>query len=321
MTLLLQDRYHGNGDIPVTALANDPDCAGVIVKVFEGESYDTSWFLTWWPQLLKALDDGKFEAVGAYDWVLFHEDGAQQFADAKAVVDRFGGWERRGVLPPIADIERGDQHTPIIASRVLASCKAWTAAAAKAGFTRRIQYGRSLQRDLGISDHMGFTDLWTPRYNGNNWTGWQTWLGEPPLPGWHLSDVRLWQGTNGREGPVTTLGGQKLDTSLWTGSLDELHAFAGLTNPGGGDDDMTDDQIAQALGFADAGSAKQRMAFMKGQDDAAKTPPVNTPPADPKQAAEYARGHALATNALAGGGGGLPEHTHDTEGKTGGVSA
>jgi hypothetical protein len=203
-------------------------------------------------------------------------------------------------------------------------CYEWTAAAAKAGFTHRILYGRSLLNDLAIADHMGFTDLWTPRYPAGSpaWVDWRTWLGAPPVIGWELDDVRLVQGSNGKIGAAPhVLGGQSLDTSLWTGTLEELHAFAGLTDPGGGENDMSDDQIAQALGFSDAGSAKQRFAFSKGQDDASKTPPVNAPPDDPKQAAEYKRGHDLVTNVLAGGGG-LAPHEHDTPaGKTGGVSA
>jgi hypothetical protein len=82
-------------------------------------------------------------------------------------------------------------------------------------------YGASLMRDLGITDHMGCTDLWVARYNSK-------------LPkdtyesfGWRLKDVRLWQFSDGdinlTNWPCSIPGFGKSDTSI---SLDgNLTAF------------------------------------------------------------------------------------------------
>lgn len=227
--LLFRDLYHGNGDINVTAYANDPRCAGLILKLFEGENYDTSWFERYWPQLMKARDDGKFEAHGAYDWLIFHSNGGTQFLKAKAVIDKFGGWERKGVFPPFADVEWG-QNSDATKASVIRCCKEWNTQAEKSGSHERILYGRSLINGFGITDHMGFTGLWTPRYPAGSpaWEAWQTWLGNPPVNGWKFEEVRLVQGSNAVQGASPRdLGGRWLDTSFWTGTLDELRAFVG----------------------------------------------------------------------------------------------
>jgi GH25 family lysozyme M1 (1,4-beta-N-acetylmuramidase) len=175
---------------------------GAILKAWDGTRFnDGGWLRRHWPAVRDAGGDryGDNWFRGAYLFLEFLQDGADQ-ADAylKAVEDA-GGWGSGDILP-VVDVELGNpgktaaDGTQLVAPHAnqgaskqqLIDCVTACAERIKQQTDRRvILYGRGAMRDLEINNRMGCDLVWNPGYTATM-----------PLHGleaWKLDEVVLWQ--------------------------------------------------------------------------------------------------------------------------------
>ncbi|HYM54138.1 MAG TPA: glycoside hydrolase family 25 protein [Solirubrobacteraceae bacterium] len=145
-------------------VAAGPPWHGAIIKATEGLHYAPPWFGFQWQAIEQAagsrLGDDFFR--GTYHYLHFALPGADQadyFAD---LVQKAGGW-RLGDLPPVVDVESAN-NAGCSRPQVEECVGAFVARMHERGCPEVILYGGSLLYDLGITDHMGCSDLWVARY-------------------------------------------------------------------------------------------------------------------------------------------------------------
>jgi GH25 family lysozyme M1 (1,4-beta-N-acetylmuramidase) len=219
--------YDANGHPDWTELSYDPRYFGAILKALEGISYPKGapWFAAQWPSLRKAGGDryGKTWFRGAYHYLLMNDDGAKQAEAYLATIEAAGGWGP-GDLPPIVDVERGQEGSSnhgASKQQVIDVTTAWAETIRSALGGTVLLYGRGAMRDLGITEHMGCDYLWAPQYNHQ--------LDSTASIGWATELVKLWQYTDGTttftRDPNTAPGLGATDTSKYLGSLEDLQAL------------------------------------------------------------------------------------------------
>lgn len=228
-TILFPDlyRYTASGKPDWTELSADPRYFGAILKGLEGSSYPAGepWFLEQWPKLREAGREryGKTWFRGAYHHLMLRSDGAQQAEAFLMLIEKAGGWGA-GDLPPIADLERGQEggrNHDVSKQQVEDVAGAWaeTIRAALGGTV--LLYGRDAMRALGITSRMGFDHLWAPQYNHQ--------LDSTEPIGWPRELVKLWQYSDGKteftKDPSWAPGIGPCDMNKFLGTLDDLQVM------------------------------------------------------------------------------------------------
>lgn len=212
---LLVDYYAGDKRPDLAAVAADSRYAGAIVKATEGLYYDGGeWFEREWASARAQKGYGDTWLRGCYHFLKFNQDGAKQADYYLKAVDAAGGWAK-GDLWPIVDVELGGERNSnrlASASQVIDRTTAFARQVTLVTGRQVMLYGNGAMRDLSITDRMGCSWLWCPRYT-------------PTLPamiyqraGWTLEQLVLWQyagdGTGFLAGyPTETPDGKKIDHS------------------------------------------------------------------------------------------------------------
>lgn len=141
------------------ALAQAPSVAGVILKATQGLSYSPAWFQNNWPAARGASPSryGSSWFRGCYHFGVPTASGSDQADYLLAAVASAGGWDS-GDMAAIWDLEgaawTAPQQVVDISSDFSARIKAETG---KAPWL----YSGSTIASMGITDHMGFGNLWT----------------------------------------------------------------------------------------------------------------------------------------------------------------
>jgi GH25 family lysozyme M1 (1,4-beta-N-acetylmuramidase) len=239
---LLVDVYSGDvGGKPYWAgLAADAGYFGAVIKATEGLYYPTSsgfaWFAQNWP-IVKSIGGERYCLSwfrGAYHFLKFNQDGAEQADFYLACVNRAGGWAK-GDLWPIVDVELGNEknsNQQASAQQIIDCTTAW--ADRVRGETGRdiMLYGSGAMRDKAITSRMGCDWLWLPRYTAT-------------LPkiiyeriGWTLDRVALWQycgdGVGFLDGyptEVPNFGRVDISTLLLSGGVEALRSKLWAEDP------------------------------------------------------------------------------------------
>ena len=154
----LSDIYSGDIKEPdFGALVAATNIVGVILKVTQGTSYDTAWFLKNWPKARAAGAEryGSTWFRGAYHFGV-PTDGAKQADYALDTIERAGGWSG-GDLPLAWDIE-GNAWKDNDALRRKISMQFAARYLQRTG-QKPYLYANG---DIGIGPDDGFSMLWTP---------------------------------------------------------------------------------------------------------------------------------------------------------------
>jgi hypothetical protein len=167
------------------ALAAQPRVVGCILKATEGTYYAPPWFTANWNRVRVAGGSryGSSWFRGCYHFGRPEYPGALQADFLLAAVERAGGFGD-GDMPPAWDIEgsswKSKQQVVDISSAFAARIKQ------RIGKTPLL-YAGSLIRDMGITNHMGFSQLWSPQISMQ-------------AAAWPVSQYALWQyaGDGGR---------------------------------------------------------------------------------------------------------------------------
>jgi len=183
-------------------LASTSGYFGAILKAWDGTRFnDGGWFQKNWPALRDAGGDRYGDAWfrGAYLFLEFLQNGADQADAYLKAVDAAGGWDHGDILP-IIDVEQGGEGKPAANGKPAVSahpnhsaskqqvidCATACANRIRECTGRRvILYGRGAMRDLGINDRMGCDLVWNPAYTAT--------MVMHGLEAWNLEDVVLWQ--------------------------------------------------------------------------------------------------------------------------------
>lgn len=156
--------------LPGLKLGGDKEVIGCIVKASEGLGWGyEDWFVQSWQRLGKLAGPQFFR--GAYHFLRFSVDGAQQCDYLCDLVERAGGWSPWDMMPWV-DVEAGGQgrfwegHDPDKLNELDPATKARYAnliTACVTGFVKRFKertglrvavYGRGIYRDLGMRSCM-----------------------------------------------------------------------------------------------------------------------------------------------------------------------
>jgi lysozyme len=175
---------------------------GAILKAWDGIQFnDRGWFQRHWPAVREAGGDryGQSWFRGAYLFLEFLRDGAQQADAYLKAVESAGDWSEGDILP-IIDVELGGEGRPAADGKAavaphpnrsaskqqIIDCVTACANRIKDQKGRRvILYGRGAMRDLGINDRMGCDLVWNPAYTATMVTH--------GLEAWSLEEIVLWQ--------------------------------------------------------------------------------------------------------------------------------
>lgn len=222
MSIIIADRYSGDGPSDWQALAAAGTCMGAFLKVTEGIEYKTDWFRENWPALRAAggARYGQSWFRGAYHYLIFHDDAAQQADYFLQTIDAAGGFDC-GDLLPVVDVELGK---PTSANH---KASAQQIVDCTSAFVKRLKdllgcpvilYGRGAMQKRQIQHRMECDYLWLPRYNHE--------MGPTEDFGWPRERVLLWQYTDGEyrhpEYPHQVDGLGPTDLSIYHGDLDHL---------------------------------------------------------------------------------------------------
>jgi hypothetical protein len=199
------------GPLPnFTALAQQPRIVGCILKATQGVSYAPNWFTVNWPRL-RAAGGGRYGSSwfrGCYHYGVPSASGAAQADFVLAAIQRAGGWNADGDMPPAWDLEDG-------------SNKLWTSVASKqqvcdisSQFAERIKsrlgrapilYTGATWRGYGITSDCGFSQMWSSH------------LDKMAPYGWPNARYALWQyaGDGKFYNPATAVYGFPLAIPGW----------------------------------------------------------------------------------------------------------
>ncbi len=180
-------------------LVNDARFYGAILKATQGTkgwSNDKGWFARNWP-LLKTVAGDRYGSTwfrGAYLFLNFWQDGADQADNYLDVINDAGGWDNGDIIP-IVDVELGQDGTDgkhkrnpnrDASAQKIIDCTTACAERIKSVTGRNVMlYGRGAMRDKGITDKMGCDAVWNPAYTRQ--------MTRHGLEAWTLDDIALWQ--------------------------------------------------------------------------------------------------------------------------------
>lgn len=183
-------------------LADTDNYYGAILKAWDGTRFkDGGWFQRHWPAVRDAGGDryGDNWFRGAYLFLEFLQDGAEQADAYLQAVEDAGGWGLGDILP-IVDVELGSEGRPAAdgkpavpphpnrsaTKKQVIDCVTACAERISQKTNRRvILYGRGAMRDLEINDRMGCDLVWNPAYTAT--------MIRHGLEAWELGEIVLWQ--------------------------------------------------------------------------------------------------------------------------------
>ncbi|MBV9247619.1 MAG: hypothetical protein JO227_00015 [Acetobacteraceae bacterium] len=183
-------------------LAGSKGFFGVILKAWDGTSFnDGGWFQRHWPAVREAGGDryGVSWFRGAYLFLEFAQDGAEQADAYLKAVEGAGGWDSGDILPIIDAEQGGETHPNRRASKQqVIDCVTACANRINGQVNRRVMlYGRGLMRDLEINDRMGCDVVWNPAYTAT--------MVRHGLEAWSLEEIVLWQYCGDGTAAIATL--------------------------------------------------------------------------------------------------------------------
>ena len=190
---LMVDLYRKElgGKPPMTQIVDTPFLSGVLLKCTQGLSYDTAWFLKYWPMIGQLAGDrhGVSFFRGAYQYLVFAQDGKKQALYYAKTLKAAGGWDPDLDIRPIVDVENGSDPKQAAASaqQVIDVTTAYAEAIEDELGVRPMLYGGSAIRGRKITSHMGCAKLWCARYTAKLPSKTYTQMG------WALPDVWGWQ--------------------------------------------------------------------------------------------------------------------------------
>jgi GH25 family lysozyme M1 (1,4-beta-N-acetylmuramidase) len=225
--ILIPDRYWQDVKANWTALGSSANFNGAILKATDGTSLPASeeWFKANWATTKIAAGDryGDDFFRGAYHYLEFFDDGAEQAKHYLQTVEDAGDWDT-GDLLPIVDVERGGSKRRNFAADAarIEDClgKFTTALRDEMGAdTQIILYAGGVFRDLNVQLSELCNYLWAARYGSA--------LGSYEQYGWGDDRVALWQYTDGTYNytayPSEAPGLGRTDLSVYRGA--DLDAF------------------------------------------------------------------------------------------------
>lgn len=207
---------NGRPNWPALA-ALGPPWHGAIIKATEGVAYNPLWFAWNWRAVRDAGGDryGVDWFRGAYHFLKFNTDGTAQADYYLKAIDAAGGFAI-GDFWPIVDVELGGEtNTNQKATKQqIIDCTTAFANRVEEKTGRKVMlYGNGAMRDRQISDRMGCSYLWCPRYT-------QTLPSEIyTRAGWDLASLVMWQYCGDGVGaligyPMTAPNFGKVDVSV-----------------------------------------------------------------------------------------------------------
>lgn len=176
------------------ALAQRSDIVGVILKATQGSSYAPAWFVNNWPRAKVAGIRGCYHFADPYS------TGTQQADFFMTHVQRAGGLQSSD-MPVAFDLEgsawTSNQQIVDVASSFSARIVEWTG-------RPPILYTGATVRDRGITNRMGYSQMWTPHLDMSK-------------AGWPLSSYVLWQyaGDGKLYNPASAVYGFPLAIAGW----------------------------------------------------------------------------------------------------------
>lgn len=209
--LLIVDLYWQDQKKPAwPALLANPQISvvGAIIKATQGVSYYTDaieWFKKQWA-LLAELDLRR----GAYHYLNFNQSGVAQ-AEYHAKTVGLDSWKRPRTILPIVDVERGKEggaNYKASAAQIVDVTSDYIARMRSLTGLDSILYGRGAMRDLGITSKMGAKWLWNPSYTAVMKASTITRIG------WSVSEVCMWQYTDGDYCTAKTTTGKPLPKTI-----------------------------------------------------------------------------------------------------------
>jgi GH25 family lysozyme M1 (1,4-beta-N-acetylmuramidase) len=173
------------------------NCVGLILKATEGTYYAPDWFVTHWDRV-RELAGGRYGDSffrGAYHFLDCragtYSSGKDQAHAYLAHIAKAGGW-RGGDMLPFVDVELGGVNAGLTDAEGIKAVVSGFATTVRIELGRDVVlYGRGAMRDLGINSRMGCSAVWNPGYTATMPLNGLT-------PAWSVSDVVLWQYTDGR---------------------------------------------------------------------------------------------------------------------------
>lgn len=204
---------------------------GAILKATEGASYYPTaidWFKRSWKAVRASERYGVDFVRGAYHYLRFDVDGERQADYYLRTVESAGGWGPGDVLP-IVDIEFGgasSRNRKTARATVERNARAWVAKVKRVTGRGVILYGGASLGELGIRDRLGASWLWPASYTARMNSREATSIG------WTLSEVAMWQYTDGRVAKAVTTRGTVLPRTVpGFGAVDCSVFLAGQTLP------------------------------------------------------------------------------------------
>lgn len=217
------------GPLPnFAALAVQPRIVGCIIKATQGVSYAPNWFTVNWPRV-RAAGGSRYGSSwfrGCYHYATPDASGTAQADFVLAAIERAGGWNGDGDMPPAWDFEDG-------------AAKIWTGRGVSkqqvvdlsSQFAERIKsrlgrspilYTGATWRQYGITSSAGFSQMWSSHLNKM----------EPY--GWPNSRYALWQyaGDGKLYNPGSAVYGYPLSIPGW-GATDMSVVMSGGTAANG----------------------------------------------------------------------------------------
>lgn len=159
--------------------AAGPQYVGCILKATQGVQYSPAWFTTNW-QRLKAAGGARYGSSwfrGVYHFGMPNTRGDVQADFLLTALQRAGGWDPRGDMPPAWDLE-GSSWTS--EQQIVDVSSSFAARIQSALGATPVLYTGATVRDKRITNRMGYSKLWTPHLDMSK-------------AGWPLSDYALWQ--------------------------------------------------------------------------------------------------------------------------------
>lgn len=160
------------------ALAADSRLVGCIAKATQGISYAPAWFTQNWPRIRAAAGSryGSSFFRGCYHFADPYSPGNLQADFCLGAIERAGGLAS-GDMPLFYDLEgaawSSTQQVIDVGAAFAARVKSRT------GKSPCLYTGATV-RDQGITNHMGFSGIWTPHLDMR-------------AAAWPLSSYKLWQ--------------------------------------------------------------------------------------------------------------------------------
>lgn len=184
---------------------------GAVLKATEGTSYYATardWFIANYRAARAAGGDrlGDDWWVGAYHYLRFRQSGARQARFYLDTVARAGGFGP-GAVRPVVDIEFGGEdadNRKASRQQVVDCANEFTETVRLETGLAPILYGGSALSALRIKDHLGCSWLWPAAYTRGLKSAEATSIG------WKMSEVVMWQYTDGTKGSAVTLRGTEL---------------------------------------------------------------------------------------------------------------